>query len=189
MIYIKKITAAVLLCAVLLFFGGCGENGANYVSHYTAKELADAIMSAYGPSELPEEGFEYFYSGADEDSDYYIDAYFAGLLINGAYSPLEEYENISDCAFYVPKGRNIFEVVVLKSEKSGGDDIKLLQDVLNRRLERKTSSDVLVYTPEDAPLLENAKIITAGNYVIFLATNDNKKAEQMINDMLLADGD
>ena len=183
---IKKIISAVLLCAAIFGLGSCGGgDNVNYASNFTAKELADAIMAVYGPEELPEAGTEYFYAGADEDSDNYIDEYFAGLLVNGAYSPLEEFGSFSDCAFYVPKGRNIFEVVVLKSEKADKNTMETLQNVLERRLDRITKSDVLVYAPADAPLLENAKIMTFGNYAVFLATTDNKKAEQVINDMLV----
>ena len=181
---IKKTVSVLLFCAVLSAMVSCGGKNVNYASHYTAKELADAIIAVYGPSEFPEEGFEYFFSGAADD-DNYIDAYFAGLLINGAYSPLDEYDSFSDCAFYVPKGRHIFEIDVLKAEKNDKSTVKILQGVLERRLERITKSDVLVYTPKDAPLLENAKIITAGAYVVFLATTDNKKAEKVITDMLV----
>jgi len=185
---IKKIISVMLLCAALSAMVSCGGADINYASHYTAKELADAIMAVYGAIELPEEGFEYFFSGAADD-DNYIDAHFAGYLIDGAYSTLEEYDNFSDCAFYIPKGRHIFEIDVLKAEKIDKNTIKILQDILERRLERITKSDVLVYTPKDAPLLENAKIITAGGYVILLATTDNKKAEQVINDMLVIEED
>jgi len=185
---IKKIITAVLVCAAVFTVFSCGGGDANYASNYTAKELADAIMAVYGDSEIPEAGMEYFFSGA-EDDDNYIDASFAGLLINGSYSPLEEYDSISDCAFYVPQGRNIFEFVVLKAEKNDKNTVNILKGILERRLERKTKSDVLVYTPEDAPLLENAKIMTFGNYAVLLATTDNKKAEKAINDMLVIEGD
>lgn len=186
---VKKISA-VLLCAVLLCalpMASCkkeeGQAGGGLDGAYTAKEVADAIMAAYGPEDLPEAGFEHFYSGADEDSDYYIEPKYAGLIIDGGYSPLEEYEYFSDCAFYVPVGRHMFEVDVLKIKEDEQSNIGILKDVLERRLKTKTNSDVLTYTPEDAPILENAKIITSGSFVILLATTDNSKAEKAMDEM------
>lgn len=188
MICVKKISA-VLICAVLLFgvplLSSCEKESEAGVldSVYTAKEVADAIMAAYGPEEFPEGGFEHLFSGADEDSNSYIEPKYAGLIIDGGYSPLEEYEYFSDCAFYVPVGQHMFEVDVMKVDESRQKDIGILKEVLERRLKTKTNSDVLAYTPEDAPILENAKIITSGAYVILLATTDNSKAEKAINEM------
>jgi hypothetical protein len=188
MMFSKKTISAVLICAVLLgavfVLLACEkkEDGPRN-SAYSAKEIADAVMALYGPEELPEAGFEHFYSGADEDSENYIEAKYAGLLIDGAYAPLEEYEYFSDCAFYVPVGRRIFEVDVLKTGPGDEKNLGALKEALERRLQTKRSSDVLTYTPEDAPLLENAKIVTVGSYVILLATTDNDKAIKAIKDM------
>ena len=185
----KKIAAA-LACAVLLAaplgLASCEKDeqpGDPGNSSHTAKEIADAIIAAYGPDELPDAGFEHFYSGADEDSENYIEAKYAGLLIDGAYAELEEYEYFSDCAFYIPVGRRIFEVDVLKINPGDEKNLGALKEVLERRLKSKSGSDVLTYTPGDTPLLENAKVVTSGSYVILLATTDNSKAEKVINDM------
>jgi len=185
---LRKLIPAVLLCAVLIisltFMFSCKGGDHSYNDNYTAKELADAIMNAYSPDELPEGGLNYLYSDADEDSNNYLDDEFAGFLINGSFNPPEGFEYISDCAFYFPAGRNIFEVDVLKIKKEDENNLKALEELLNNRLNRIKSSDVLIYTPEDKPLLDNAKIMTFGNYVVFLATTDNSKAEQVISDML-----
>lgn len=190
---IKKITAAVL-CAVLtaaapVFLYSCESGDSKNaviedVWGFTAKELSDAVMAVYGQGEIPDDGMEHFYSGADEDSDNYLDSAYAGFLINGAYDDLEEYSLLADCAFYIPMARHIFEVDVLKAAKGDTESINALKAVLERRLERIKKSDVIHYTPEDAPLLDNAKIITAGVYAILLATTDNAKAESVINEMV-----
>jgi hypothetical protein len=188
-----KIKITAVLCAVLFAVlapllyaceGGANDTVIEDTWGFTAKEVADAIMAVYGEGEIPDEGMEHFYSGADENSDNYLDAAFAGLLINGAYDDLEEYGLLADCALYIPIGKHIFEIDVLKAAKGDKKSIDGLKGVLERRFERVKSSDVLVYAPEDAPLLENAKVMTAGVYVIFLATTDNGKAENIINEMI-----
>ena len=184
----KKAILALMLCVVLILpmLPSC-KNDADYdwaESPYSAKEIADAIIAAYDQSELPESGFEYFYSGADQDSDNYIDARFAGMLINGAYAPLDEYAYLADCALYVPIGNHVFEVDVLKVGESDKKNIGKMKKLLEKRLATKTNSDVLVYTPKDAPLIENAQVIAVGGFVILLATTDNGKAENAVNEML-----
>lgn len=178
----KKISAALICAALICAIGACEKDDARN-SDYTAKEIADAVMAAYGPESLPESGFEYFYSGADEESDNYIDDKYAGYLIDGGYSPLEEYGHFSDCALYIPVGQHMFEVGVLKVAPGDEKNIAVLKDVFERRLKTKANSDILAYTPGDAPIIENAKVLTVGNYVILLATTDNAKAQKVIDDM------
>jgi len=183
-----KLIAALFILSLLL--SACGTNGNNNNgaaeadNSYTSKEIADAIMAAYAQTDLPESGFEYFFSGADENSDNYIDAMFAGFLINGAYAPLDEFKYFSDCAFYIPVGRHIFEIDVLKSQDGKKENLKILKEVLTKRLDRKNSSDVLDYNSQEKPLLDSAEVITAGNYAFLLATTDNSKAEKVIKDMI-----
>ena len=182
----KKTISAVLVCALLIAalpgLFSCEGKGPTDDS-YTAKEIADAIMAAYDPEEFPDTGFEHIYIGADEDSENYVDAKYAGLIIDRAYAPLEEYEYIYDLAFYTPVGRRMFEVDVLKVKPGDEKSIAVLKGVLERRLRNK-SGEVITYEAQDTPLFENAKIITLGSYVILLATTDNDKAEKVINDMI-----
>ena len=189
-VYIKKILSALLVCALIfsavpLMFSCKGEDEGPVDDSYTAKQLADAIVAAYGADELPDTGLEHhFNSGADEDSDSYVDSKLAGLLIDNAYAELDEYEYFFDCAFYMPIGKRMFEVIVLKIDPENKENIGILKEVLERRIENKKRSDVLVYAPQDAPLLENAKVVTVGSYVVLLVTPDNGKAEKAINDLV-----
>ena len=182
----------IAMLIILLLLNACGANNndnnndgtAQTDNSYTSKDIADAIMAVYAQQDLPESGFEYFFSRADENSENYIDSMFAGFLINGAYAPLDEFEYLSDCAFYIPVGRHIFEIDVLKSQDGKKENLKILKDVLTKRLDRKNSSDVLDYNSQEKPLLDSAEVITAGNYAFLLATTDNSKAEKVIKDMI-----
>ena len=180
----KKILSVLLVCALMFLFSCKGEEEGPVDDSYTAKQLADAVVAAYGADELPDTGFEQFYSGADEDSDSYVDSKLAGMLIEGAYAELEGFEHFHDCAFYYPVGKRVFEVIVLKIDPENKENIGILKEVLERRIDTKRRSDVLAYAPQDAPLLENAKVVTLGSYAVMLATPDNGKAEKAINDLV-----
>ena len=152
---------------------------------FSSKEIADAIMQVYPDEEIPEDTFfEYFYSGAEENSENYLDPQKAGRLINGTSSPVPEFDYLEDYAFYVPIGNHFFEVVVLKIKDGEKNNIDSVKNLHEKRLNRKDNGDIRGYVEHEVPLIENAKIITAGNYVILLVTTDNGKAENVINSMI-----
>jgi len=155
---------------------------------YTSKEIADAIMTVYAQEELPEAGMEYFFSGADEKGANYLDPEKAGLLINGSPMPVQEFDYLEDYALYTPMGKNIFEVDVFKVKKDEMNHFNAVKEILDKRLKRKDNGDVALYVPEDAPILANAKVMTVGSYVILLATTDNSRAENVMNNMFAGGG-
>jgi hypothetical protein len=201
-----KTISVILLCFILMTqFYACKpddtvndnpkkpDNPTNVVGEsetvevfYTSKEIADAIMAVYAPEDIPEAGLRYRYSGAEENSENYIEPEEIGILTTGIPNPVEEMDLVEDFAFYTPGGYNVFEVDVLKVKDNEKNNIDAVKTVLDNRLSRKVKArgDVYNYIPEDVPLLDNAKVITAGNYIILLATTDNSKAEKVITDMI-----
>ena len=151
---------------------------------YTAKEIVDAAIAAYPAGDVPD--MEYFFSGAGEDSDNYLDPMVAGFLINGLFAALPEFGYLYDFAFDTPVGRRVFEIDVLRVKKSEMQNLDIAKTLLETRLQTKMKmkGDVLVYVPGDAPLLDSAKVITVENYAILLATTDNSIAENIINNMM-----
>ena len=198
----KKTISVLLLCFILMtHLYACkpdGDNGSpqnsgnpiNAVSEtaevfYTSKEIADAVMAVYAPEDIPENTvLLYRFSNADENSEEYLSVEGAGNLINGRPSAIEEFEYLEDYAFYHPAGNSFFEVAVLRVKKGEETNIGKVRDVLERRLKRKDSGDIRGYVPEEIPLIENAKIVTAGNYAVLLVTTDNSKAENIINTLI-----
>ena len=159
------------------------NSGANDIG-YTAKQIVDAVIKEYSAGDLP--SMIYYFSEADEDSENFLDLDMAGFIISGRFSEPPEFEYLKDFALNTPRGKNMFEVNVLRVNQN---DIQHLDDVkklLETRLKTKGNGDVLVYTPEDKPILDNAKVITIENYAILLATTDNSKAEAVINSMIKA---
>ena len=151
----------------------------------TSKQIADAVVEAFLPEELP--GFEYFYSGANEDSDNYLPSERAGMLIYGTPVIVEEFNYLEDYAMYIPTGRNVFQVIVMRIKESEKSNLGALADILQTKLGRIDYGELVNYAPDDIPIYENAKVIKSGVYAILLATTDNEKAESVINGMLGAE--
>jgi len=204
---IVSVISFILICSVLLpFLWACtptetdttgtsnnpdsGEQGENPVENevadiYTSKEIADAIMAAYAPEDIPEgTAFQHFFSGAEEGSENYLSPAQAGLLINGSMAEIKEFDYLEDFAFHTPVGNHIFEVDVLKIKKGEEANLESVKELFTKRMKRKDNGDIRNYVQHEVPLIDNAKIINAGNYVILLATSDNSKGEAVINDMI-----
>ncbi|MCL2814393.1 MAG: DUF4358 domain-containing protein [Oscillospiraceae bacterium] len=173
--------------------GSPAENGGSAVAElgkgevtdtYSAFEIAGAVMALYGPEELPAAGMSWYFSGEEEESENYIEPEMIGNYIYGTFSPVAEMEYLEDFVFCIPGGKNVFEVDVFKIKKSEQKNIGAVQNILETRLKRKDNGDVVIYVPEDVPLIKNAEVIVAGPYAILLATTDNSKAVNLIDEML-----
>jgi len=186
----------VLVCFMLLpVLSSCKEtangnnNGGNTevsqtAKDYTSKEVADAVMAVFQPEELPASGLSYFFSGADENSDNYVDPEKIGLLMTEKPSIVPEFDYLEDFALYVPSGQSIFEVSVLRVKKGEEAKIDAVKAVLEKRMSRVDRGELMNYAADEIPIFETMKVITVNNYVILLSTTDNVKAEKVINDML-----
>ncbi|MCL1793397.1 MAG: hypothetical protein FWG34_05980 [Oscillospiraceae bacterium] len=151
---------------------------------YSAKEVADAVMALYAPEEFPEMGMSHYFSGADENSDNYLEPEMIGNYIYGILSPVAEMEYLESFAFNIPGGKNVFEADILKIKKGEEKNMEAVLGVLEARLRKKDNGDVWAYAPQDVPLIQNAKVMAIGVYAIFLATTDNDRAEKALNEML-----
>ena len=137
---------------------------------YTSKEVADAIIAAYPASDIPDGGLKYYFSGADKNSDDYIDPDQIGGLVDGNWSTPAELAYLEDYAFYTPAGARVFEIDVMRVAKDETGNIDAVKNMLERRLARKDTNEVREYMPQDVPLITNAKVIAIHNYVILLVT-------------------
>ena len=146
---------------------------------FTAREIADTIIAAFSAETLPQ--MKKYISGVDENSEFYLEADYAGILMTGRYGAPEEMNYAADFAFYTPIGHNVFEINVVKL-----DDIKnkdAITDMLQNRLNRKKAGDIILYNPEEMPILNAAIVIDVEDYVMLLCTTDNNKALNIINDL------
>ena len=162
---------------------GTSSNSTEIESNYTSREIADAIMAAYGDDDIPEDTFfEYFYSGADPNGENYLDPEKAGRMINGNSAPVKEMEYIEDYAMYVPIGNHFFEVMVMRVTDEGS--VGAVREIAERRVKRKDNGDIRFYVEHEVPLIEGAKVAVVGRYVILLVTTDNSIADSIIADLI-----
>lgn len=207
---IKKITAAILvalICFILpavLFScesesesesksGGddTGETVNEPNVSYTSKEIADAVMAAFLPAEIPEGTvISRRFSGADKKSAAYIEPEKFGMMITGrVLPPVEEADYLEDYAFYYPVGSNFFEVSVLKIKESEKANIKTVKNMLETRMQRRGGGlDPMFHSAQEFELVEKSEVITvAGNYAVLLVTTDNPRAKDVINTMVFGE--
>jgi len=188
---LAKVAVFCIICATWCsLFAACdGQDGGT--PSYTAKEIADTVIAAYDPGDMPDMK-QYLY-GAEGDGGNYLEPGYAGLLVNGSYEEVAEFEYLTDYAFYVPMGHYVSEVDVLKV-----DDVRnvgVVREMLQRRLRLKDTGDMRLYMPDEAYLLEKAVILTKDAYIVLLVTVDNDIAKGVISDIfagnvetLVADG-
>ncbi|MCL2096558.1 MAG: hypothetical protein FWH10_06605 [Oscillospiraceae bacterium] len=162
-------------------------NAVNINTSFTSKEIADAVMAAFTPEELPVSGMTHFFSGADENGDNYLEPERVGILIHRRLTLVEEFDYLEDYALYVPTGQSIFEVSVLKLKESEKDKIDAVKNILETRMNRISLGELLEYAPYEEPIYANMKVMTVHNYAIILSTTDNKRAEDIISGLLYGD--
>jgi len=209
---IKKIISVIILCSMALTLlyacspddgnnnnnniennggGGSGNPVENLSAvantNFTSQEIADAVIAVFTAEEIPNTGLRNFFSGADENSDNYLEPERTGLLIYSRLQLVEEFDYLEDFSLYVPAGQSIFEVSVLKVKEDQKNNINAVKTILETRMGRVSLGELQDYAPLEEPIFHNMKVIIVENYVIFLATTDNRRAENIIAGMIYGD--
>ena len=170
----KRVLCAALLAAVICAAAGCGtstqttttaaDNAADTTAsaeaaapatNATAAEVADAILA-----EIP------INSAFDKKLESLGD-YFDGLAT----------DTITDAAYRIcASGAYPDEVAIFKF--ASADDAKAAVSAVNDRLEyqKKTYKD---YTPEEYYKLEDAVVKQSGEWLYYLVTSDNSRAQEI----------
>lgn len=166
---------AVLLCFSSLGATSCSGGGAS------AQQICEAVDALF-----PEEDRgAVFYSlhapegsGAEE-----LSAELLGRLYTGIYEPPGCLDRISECAVRLPLDESGFEVhVAVALDLSDASELTRL---LEKRLKKMTSSELLLYAPEEYERnYATAELYVSGRYVILLATPDNALAKKTVSAML-----
>lgn len=87
---------------------------------------------------------------------------------------------IKECAFYTNSNATAEEIAVIEVvSEDYADDVKAAYET---RIENQKNA-CKDYLPDEVTKLESAIIYTNGNYVILCVSNDNAKAEDIINGM------
>jgi hypothetical protein len=140
-------------------------------------ELFQSVIDAYQADAEEKVPNLQFYNLESEESK--IPEGIDGSLFEDEFGKeVLEMQYVSEYAMAVSTSKNVFEVDILKTDSEHIEDIK---NLLSKRLAVINSGDILVYTPGEQPIIDNAIIFSAGNFVILAATYDNSIANDIIN--------
>ena len=156
------------------------EQNENITYKFSAKEIADTIMSAFSYEDIPQ--MRNFVANVSEDSEFYLEPDYAGVIMTGRYGAPDEMNYAVDFAFYTPLGQNVFEIDIIKLDDRKNKSA--VTEMLQKRLTRKKSGDIIQYNPEELPMLNAAIVIGVEDYVMLLCTPDNNKALNIVTDLL-----
>ncbi len=161
----KSIIAAAMLCTLMLT--GCGENGeaveanatVQAVAEVTANDIANAVMAEIEIPSAMEKNAENI--GAYYDIDTATVAEMSVFICgSGAY----------------PDELAIFRFNDAESAANGANAVQ-------SRIDSQTAI-YKDYTPAEMYKLDEAVVITEGNWVIFAACADNARAEEIIDSII-----
>ncbi len=174
----SKKLCALLIFPILLCFPHVSSCSAKEVS---ALELCAAVDALF----LQEDRGAIFYSSrqiANIPSEELTPS-LLGRIYTGRYQQPDCCDRISECAVRLPLDESGFEVHVAVALNLS--DVPELTRLLEKRLKRMTSNELLQYAPEEYERnYATAELYTVGRYVILLATPDNALAKRTVRSML-----
>ncbi|MDO4608508.1 MAG: DUF4358 domain-containing protein [Clostridia bacterium] len=162
-----------LICVLLSFILLCGCAEKTIPQDYTAKRVFVEISAV---AESYENRTDYIKGVGDT-----LDTYNMSLWADGTYAECDEYALIDDYAISYSADNGTYEISVLKAKNA--DDTQKLAKVLERRKATLSAGDRAAYDPDFQKKMDDAEIITNGNFVILLITSENEKAVEAINNL------
>ncbi len=155
----KKIIA-IFICTLMLFCVACGESK-SFSSNTTCEQILNAAtgVASYDNSK------NYIKGKSD------LDANIMSMWADGMFDECKEYDLLDDYAICYSNDNTTYEISVLKAKSK--DDVKKLEELFERRKNTLEGGTKAAYDPNFKTLMKNSKIITDGEFVIFLLTGDN----------------
>ena len=166
------------------------ENGENAGDTSAAKEIKDVpckdIVDALAEKfkdVIPAAG-GYYFMGADELSDNFVEPETMNMWYHGAWDTFAEYDYFADYAVRLPQGQSAFELHVFKVKDAA--NINAVLEMCKSRIEIQTNnSDLKLYAPEAYnQVIPNATAYAEGNYVFLVITTDTAAAKDAINSVI-----
>ncbi len=161
----------LLICLLLVLSVGCTKE----TDAFRNVSCEDIMNAAVNATTHPESDKIYTYEKAN------LDSYSMSLWSDGLFQESSELEKLSDYAIFISAGTTMYEVAVLRTEKK--EDVSVLTDLIERRKETLALGDKGMYDPDFKKRMNSSKLITEGNTVIFIVTDDNSAAETAINSL------
>ena len=151
----KKFIYIILIVLSLSYLTACGEK----TSNPSAKELSDSIITIFDTNSMSE-------ITSDRISSYYdIDL-----------------TKVIDYSIYIEgSGGSADEVAVFKAKSS--NDISSIKASINDRIARR-QKDFENYNSEELVKIEDNLVLQKGDYILFVISDNNDKAESIFKEHL-----
>ena len=160
------LTAILLVCAV-----GCKEDDKIMPGGITCEQILNAVYTTapYGNTTT------YIKDKNDMDADT------MSKWATGAVKEFAEYELLADYAICYSNDISVYDIAVLKANSK--DDVKKLENVVNKRIATLRSSKKATQDPNFERMISEAKVLVSDKYVILIITQNNNAAEKAINNL------
>ncbi len=158
----KKIIA-IFVCALMLFGVACGESK-SFPDGITCEQILNAAIAV----EYYDNTQNYINGKTD------FNANLMSMWSDGVFNECEEFNLLDDYAICYSNDNTTYEISVLKAKSK--DDASKLESLLERRKKTLEGGTQAAYDPNFKKIMQDAKIITDGDFVILLITNDNDAA-------------
>ena len=155
----KKIIA-ILISVLMLFCVACGESG-GFAEGTTCEKILNAATDV-----KPYDNTELYVKDTTN-----LDSYTMAMWADGVFQECEEFDLLSDYAICYSKDNTTYEISVLKAKST--NDAKALESLLERRKQTLEGGTKAAYDPNFKQLMQKSKIVTEGEFVILLITDDN----------------
>ncbi len=160
-----------LICFLLILPAGCS----NETDAFKNTSCEDIMNAAVNATAHPQSDKIYTFDKGN------LDSYSMSLWSDGLFRESDELAKLSDYAIFISAGTTMYEIAVLRTENK--EDISVLTDLIERRKETLALGDKGMYDPDFKKRMGSSKVITEGNTVIFIVTDDNNAAIDAINEI------
>lgn len=165
----KKIIA-IFSCILMLFCVACAQSK-SFPEGTTCEQILNAATAVKSYNNV-----KTYINGKFD-----INANLMSMWADGIFDECQELDLLADYAICYSNDNTTYEISVLKA-KSAGDASKLVS-LFERRKQTLEGGTKAAYDPNFNILMQNAKIITDGEFVMLLITDDNDAVIKAVEDL------
>lgn len=165
-----KKTVTILMCVLLLFCAACGEKK-EFPPNTTCEQILNAATAV-----VSYDNTKNYIKGKTD-----FNANVMSMWSDGIFAECEEFNLLSDYAICYSNDNNTYEISVLKAKSK--DDVSKLELLFERRKKTLQGGTQAAYDPNFKKVMQDAKIITDGDFVILLITEDNAAVTNAIDNL------
>ena len=161
----------LFLAFVLVILSACSDVS-QFKEDVTCKDIMNAAIAATNKPDADK-----IYLKEDDN----LDSAAFSLWSDGLFGESEEFSLVKDYAIYISAGTTTYEIAVLKANES--TNIDTIKSIMERRKETLSLGDKGMYDPMFKERMENSEILTVGDFVLLIITDDNDAALKALENL------